>query len=83
MLRGGDGDDALSGDGMFGEVDVGGSDDLLGGDGADSVTFVQRATPVDVDLAVRTAGGDGERDALVSVERAVGVEGADTLLGER
>ncbi len=83
MLRGGGGDDALDGDGTFGDVDLGGSDDLLdGGDGTDAVTFAQRGTPVGVDLAARTAGGDGERDALVSIEDAVGGAGADTLLGD-
>jgi Ca2+-binding RTX toxin-like protein len=73
-LRGGSGNDTLRG-GLR-------SDLLLGGTGRDTVTYSGRPADVTVTLAGGADdGAAGEADEVVEVERAVGGNGFDTLIG--
>jgi len=51
--------------------------DTLRGDGGTDSVYFARKSPVTVDLAAGTGGGD----KLAGIERAHGTDGADTLLG--
>jgi Ca2+-binding RTX toxin-like protein len=73
-LRGGSGNDTLRG-GPRGDV-------LAGGTGRDTVTYSGRTGDVTVTLAGGADDGQaGEGDDVVEVERAVGGDGFDTLIG--
>ncbi len=81
VLIGGLGDDVLAG--------RGGADTLIGGTpGAvstdfDTVDYSDDGGSVDVNLATGTAvDGGGANDTLVGIERAIGSQFADTLIGD-
>jgi Ca2+-binding RTX toxin-like protein len=82
-LSGGGGDDSLEGDPAAGPF---ARDVFDGGDGADLVSYGERTTPVQVDLAVKTDagtnGGSGEHDQIEGVERALGGLANDLLTGD-
>jgi RTX calcium-binding nonapeptide repeat (4 copies) len=87
VLQGGGGDDMLFGDGNTGLFDEdaspGGDDVLDGGAGSDTVSYDDRKAGVHVDLAAHGPAGEaGERDTLTAVERVIGGEGADVLVGD-
>ncbi len=72
-LIGGDGKDILSGGA--------GADMLNGGNGADTANYSDSAGGISVNLATGTAtGGDATGDVLISIERLVGSDFADTLV---
>ena len=82
LLAGGGGADGLVGGAGFDTLDGGGGNDVLdGSSGRDRISYQRRRAPVIVDLAAGTGGEEGERDTLVSVEKAVGGLGGDRLLG--
>ncbi len=58
-----------------------GDDRLDGGGGADTASYRESDTPVDANLTIRAAIGEGA-DALVDVERLVGSDHGDTLTGD-
>ena len=69
----GEGDDLL--------ISGSGRDDLNGGDGIDTVSYVNAAAMVTVDLAAGTAiGGTGE-DGLANIENVIGSVFGDTITG--
>jgi RTX calcium-binding nonapeptide repeat (4 copies) len=73
-LRGGGGNDTLRGGQR--------NDLLLGGTGRDTVTYSGRREDVTVTLGgAADDGGAGEGDEVVEVERAIGGNGFDTLIG--
>jgi Ca2+-binding RTX toxin-like protein len=73
-LIGGDGDDILGG---------GPGDDFLdGGTGFDTARYSLASAAVTVDLAAGTATGGHGNDTLISIERVVGSDHNDTLLGD-
>ncbi len=73
-LRGGGGNDTLRG-GLRNDL-------IAGGTGRDTVTYSNRTADVAVTLAGGADdGGAGEGDDVVEVERAVGGNGFDTLVG--
>jgi Ca2+-binding RTX toxin-like protein len=88
-VRGGIGDDNLSGsdnaerlEGGDGDDDLtggGGPDALIGGAGADLAAYAERGAPVAVDLA---AGSADDGDALSGIEEVLGGSGDDILLGD-
>ena len=94
VLRGGSGDDVLSGDGdgppqlrvidtVISESGAVGNDTIDGGGGRDRIRFDGRAGGVRVDLAAGTAAGAaGDRDRLAEIEDVIGGDGDDTLLGD-
>jgi Ca2+-binding RTX toxin-like protein len=74
QLRGGSGNDTLRG-GLRNDL-------ILGGTGRDTVTYSGRPADVTVTLAGGADdGAAGEGDEVVEVERAVGGNGFDTLIG--
>lgn len=88
---GGDGNDKIiaanGNDNVWGE---GGNDTMQGGRGddrldggpdADTASYKDSDTPVDANLSIRSAIGEGA-DALVDVERLIGSEHGDTLTGD-
>jgi hypothetical protein len=95
VVTGGDADDQLLGgagrDALFG----GGGDDHLyegardeaapdrydGGPGFDEVDYVDRATPLRIDLSAGAGGAEGEGDSLAGIEKARGGGGPDVLVG--
>lgn len=85
ILRGGVGNDLLSGDGVApNQPDSGGGDDTIdGGGGLDNMSYAGRATPVRIDLSGATVGGSpDERDRITGVEDVTGGDGDDVLLGD-
>jgi Ca2+-binding RTX toxin-like protein len=76
LISGGDGNDHLDGGG--------GADDLSGGPGTDAATYGPRTAAVFVNLAEPGNDGEpGEGDyVLEDVEKVVGGQGDDTLLGD-
>jgi Ca2+-binding RTX toxin-like protein len=91
LIWGGGGADSLVG-GPGNDVLIGGpgNDALDGRAGSDTAFYLKGApgrkarTPVSVDLARRVATGTAvDRDRLVRVERVVGTDRADVLLGSR
>ena len=87
-LRGGPGNDVLYGDRttlVSGSVvpAVPEADVIDGGADSDTLSYVDRATPVSVDLASGSgAGAPGENDAVFSIENVEGGDGGDTLSGD-
>ena len=82
-LLGGSGRDTLRGGSATDRLDGGAGDDRLdGGGGRDTVVYRERTTAVVVDLAARSGGARGERDALRGIESAAGGAGADVLRGD-
>jgi hypothetical protein len=84
-LHGGPGDDGLDGDGgasQSGEAGTG--DDVIdGGGGKDDVSYIDRDTPIHVDLgAGGTNGAAGERDRLSDIENVDGGHGNDVIVGD-
>jgi Ca2+-binding RTX toxin-like protein len=89
VVRGGIGDDNLTGsdgsetlEGGDGDDDLtggGGPDALVGGPGEDLAAYAERSAPVAVDLA---AGNADDGDALVGIEKVLGGSADDTLLGD-
>ena len=82
-LFGGEGDDSLLGregdDILHGGA---GADELLGGEGFDTASYRRSAEAVTVDLLAGTgAGGEAEGDTLAGVEKILGSEFGDTLMG--
>jgi Ca2+-binding RTX toxin-like protein len=83
-IRGGDGNDVLTGSADdLDTIEPGGGDDTVdGGDGADDgVSYATRADDVRVNLDDGSAGSGGERDSLTRIESATGGEGDDWLIG--
>ena len=82
ILIGGKGNDLLKGgsglDLLLGEA---GRDILSGGPGLDLATYLTSPTGVQVDLAARTATGNGT-DRLVGIEGAIGSKRRDVLAGD-
>lgn len=54
---------------------------IEGGNGLDTVSYAGRESAVAVDLDAQDGGTGTEHDDLVSIERALGGNGADTLTG--
>ncbi len=90
-LRGGPGDDRLTGVPGPYEVDGAGGDDIItglpgnrlaGGPGEDTVSFVRHGAGVRVDLARQTASGGGDPLTLTGFEAVLGSRFADRLLGD-
>lgn len=86
-LRGGSGDDTLTGDAQNNVFDGGpGADVIVGGDGFDAVDYSYRSAPVRVDLdgSPGDDGQAGEGDTVgADVEGVFGGDGGDTLTGNR
>jgi Ca2+-binding RTX toxin-like protein len=96
VLRGGPGNDTLSGDGEgrpnpyvgddseTGPLDLTrGNDTIAGGSGSDTVRYA-RSRGVRVDLADRTHNGaPGERDRLTGVENVITGDGDDVVVGDQ
>lgn len=91
FVCGGDGNDKIitvnGNDNVWGE---GGNDTMQGGRGddrldgggdVDTASFKDSDTPVDANLSIRSAIGEGA-DAVVDVERLIGSEHGDTLTGD-
>jgi Ca2+-binding RTX toxin-like protein len=89
-LRGGGGDDTLTGDDQENELDGGGGDDvligagndddLLGGAGLNTASYEERATAVTASLA--PAGPKPDSDVFVQIQSLRGGAGDDTLTGD-
>ncbi len=61
----------------------GGADTLDGGADVDTVTYLFSASGVNVDLATGTSsGGDAENNSLIDIERILGSNFADNLIGD-
>lgn len=54
---------------------------IEGGNGLDTVSYAGRESAVTVDIGAQDGGTGAEHDDLVSIERALGGNGADTLTG--
>jgi hypothetical protein len=79
-LRGGPGTDVLAAGAGNDELDGGlGGDQINGGAGRDRMSYNERRTPVEVDLARGFESGDG--DVIAAVESVVGGRGDDLLTG--
>jgi Ca2+-binding RTX toxin-like protein len=77
-FAGGEGDDVL----RPGTAALPDSDTVVGGPGTDTATYESRTAPVNLTLdGKRNDGLPGERDDLQTVERLVGGDGDDTLVG--
>jgi len=77
-------DDVLVGDGGSNRLAGGGGDDILNGGGArDYADYSGAAAGVTVDLALGMAqdDGDGGQDMFISIERVIGSNFVDALLG--
>jgi Ca2+-binding RTX toxin-like protein len=95
VLRGGPGDDSLSGDGEgrpnpyvgddseTGPLDLAsGNDTIDGGSGSDTVRYA-RSKGVRVDLADKTRNGaPGERDRVTGMENVITGDGPDVVIGD-
>ena len=85
VLRAGAGDDRLNGDDTA-AIDYGegtDSDVLDGGEGTDAADYVNRGTPVAIDLSDPAPDGSaGEADRISGVENVVGGRADDTLVGD-
>ena len=89
-LRGGDGDDTLTGDAAGNRLDGGpgddvliggaGDDDLAGGGGRDTASYEERATPVAASLD--SAGPKPDSDTYAQIQSLRGGAGNDTLTGD-
>lgn len=76
------GNDNVWGDGGNDTMQGGRGDDRLDGGGdADTASYKDSDTPVDANLSIRSAIGEGA-DAIVEVERLIGSEHGDTLTGD-
>ncbi len=73
-LIGGTGGDYLSGDS--------GSDHLWGGEDFDSADYRLATAPVQLSLANGGTGGEARGDTFMSIERVLGSEFGDTLIGD-
>ena len=82
-LRGQGGSDRLAGEGGNDTLEGGaGADRLDGGAGNDTVSYAGSAAVI-VNLATgAVSGGDATGDTLISIENAIGGDGADTLIGD-
>jgi Ca2+-binding RTX toxin-like protein len=81
-VAGGDGDDVIygnSGDNVF--FASAGEDQIDGRGGNDAFNASSATGDVEIDLTAGTATGAGIDTTLVSVERAIGGQGNDTLVG--
>ncbi|HEV8516731.1 MAG TPA: calcium-binding protein, partial [Candidatus Limnocylindrales bacterium] len=84
ILSGGAGNDTLNGGGGWDTLIGGaGNDQFNGGVGTDTVTYLDHAGPVSVDIdGVSDDGGAGESDNVkTDVEKLVGTAASDTLTG--
>jgi Ca2+-binding RTX toxin-like protein len=82
-LEGGEGDDLLDGEGEH-DVLVGGAgaDTLKGGDGFDTVSYEDAQSGIIADLTLGGSQGDAEGDVYDHVEKVVGSQYNDTLIGD-
>ena len=82
-LDGGDGADTLTA-GLGADTLIGGAggDALNGGGGSDTATYSDSLLGVTVDLAAGTgSNGDAQGDTFIEIERVIGSNFADTLIG--
>jgi Ca2+-binding RTX toxin-like protein len=78
----GNGHDNVWGEGGNDTMQGGRGDDRLDGGGdTDTASYKDSETPVDANLSIRSAIGEGA-DAIVDVERLIGSEHGDTLTGD-
>lgn len=81
-ITGDTGDDHVWGEGGNDTMQGGRGDDRLDGGGdTDTASYKESTTPVDANLDIRAAIGEGA-DALVDVERLIGSNHGDTLTGD-
>lgn len=84
-LRGAGGNDGLLGNAGADTLDGGdGRDTLNGGSGTDTACYASHTRGMTIDLAKQTASAAGTTaftDSLVSIENAIGGQGADRLTG--
>lgn len=82
-LRGGDGNDILTGDANANVIEGGvGDDTLTGGAGVDTVAFLG-ATGVTIDLSIQTAQNTGVgNDTITGFENVRTGSGIDTVIGD-
>ncbi len=82
VLKGGNGDDTLFG-GAFGLSDAGtGTDTLDGGDGFDTVSYAGSPGTVTINLnSVAQGSGAAAFDLFTSIEKFIGSDGNDQLVG--
>src|SRR5262245_34812690 len=82
QIRGGAGDDQIEGDEandtLFGGE---GNDSFDGGPGADTVSFVESAAGVTVDLSLLFASGEGDDSFVDTIEIIVGSNQNDSITG--
>ena len=83
VLTGGNGDDLiLGGTGNDTLIGGAGSNRLIGGEGTDTADYSAVTAGVHVDLGNGTAdNGAGGADTLISIEKIIGTNSADTLIG--
>ncbi|MEM8827985.1 MAG: PQQ-dependent sugar dehydrogenase [Cyanobacteria bacterium P01_G01_bin.19] len=61
----------------------GGADTLDGGEGLDTVTYLYSASGVNINLATGiSSGGNAENDSLIDIERILGSNFADEIIGD-
>ncbi len=81
-LHGGDGDDSIYGNAGDDHIYSGlGADLVSGGDGIDTADYSQSTAGVDIGIHRVGIGGDAEGDRLISIERLVGSDFGDLLVG--
>ena len=82
MLRGGNGDDTMNGDGGNDKlVPALGDDTLNGGAGTDEIIYSGAVRYV-VNLSTGVASGNGTNDTLTAIEDVITGGGADTITGD-
>ena len=82
-LRGGRGNDALTGGALADWLEGGkGNDHLAGGDGTDTASYAHASGGVHVNLDAGTSSGADGADTLSSIENLVGSSHPDTLRGD-
>ncbi len=82
-LVGGEGDDTLNGGDDEDVLEGGlGADALVGGSGTDIASYANAASAVSLNLATGGTGGEAEGDTFQSIERVVGSDFNDVIVGD-